>query len=186
MKIIVITILVGCGLFVALRVLIQWQGARIANRLIDGGLHRERYAEKSPRKLYPESQFVVHLSDEAVSSERPDGRTERVAWDDLQRVEILTTPDGPFAPDTFWVLSGSSSGCVIPWGATGDGELLERLQRLPQFDNMAVINAAPKTEEAMTLCWQKLDPETPAADTLFAMRRKPAGVQERRENGAQR
>ena len=105
--------------------------------------------------LQPESQFVVRLSDSEVVCQRPDGQTERVAWDDLRRVEILTTPDGPFSPDAFWVLSGSDSGCVIPWGATGDRELLERLQRLPQFDNMAVINSAPKTEESMTLCWQK-------------------------------
>lgn len=105
--------------------------------------------------LQPESQFVVHLSDTEVHCQRPDGRTERVAWGDLQRVEILTTPDGPFAPDAFWVLSGTDSGCVIPWGATGGDELLERLQRLPRFDNMAVISAAPKSEDAMTLCWQK-------------------------------
>src|SRR6188768_4011657 len=106
----------------------------------------------SRRSLQPESRFVVCLSDTDVVCQRPDGRTERLAWDDLQRVEILTTPDGPFAPDTFWVLHGTNSGCVIPWGATGERELLERLQRLPQFDNMAVINTAPRTKEATTLC----------------------------------
>jgi len=137
------------------RFLIHWQASRIANRLIDEGLHPERYPAKAQRKLDPESRFIVHLSEEAVSCECPDGRTERVAWDDLQRVEILTTTDGPYAPDAFWVLSGTDSGCVIPWGATGDSELLERLQRLPRFDNMAVINTAPRTKKAMTLCWQK-------------------------------
>lgn len=105
--------------------------------------------------LQPETQFVVSLSDTEVICRRPDGQTERVAWEDLQRVEILTTPDGPFAPDTFWILSGADSGCVIPWGPTGDSELLERLQRLPLFDNMAVINCAKATEESMTLCWER-------------------------------
>jgi hypothetical protein len=105
--------------------------------------------------LQPESRFVVRISDSEVVCLRPDGQTERVEWDDLRRVEILTTPDGPLSPDIFWVLSGSDSGCVIPWGATGDRELLERLQRLPQFDSMAVVNAAPTTEKSMTLCWQR-------------------------------
>jgi len=102
--------------------------------------------------LQPESSFIVRLSDSDVVCERPDGQTERVSWDDLQRVEILTTADGPFVPDTFWVLRGTVSGCVIPSGATGEQELL---QRLPQFDNMAVINAVPKPQESLTLCWQR-------------------------------
>jgi hypothetical protein len=105
--------------------------------------------------LQPENQFVVRLSDSEIVCDRPDGKTERVAWEDLQRVEILTTADGPFAPDVFWVLSGTNSGCVVPWGATGDRELLERLQTLPRFDNTAVINSASKTDETMTLCWEK-------------------------------
>jgi hypothetical protein len=155
MKAIVITVLVLGALVALLRVYTHWQSTRIANRLIDESLRQERYPTKPQRVLDLESKFVVRLSDEIVSCERPDGQVERVAWDDLCSVEILTTPDGPPLPDVFWVLTGSDSGCVIPWGATGDEELLERLQRLPQFDNNAVINAASKTEKSMTLCWQK-------------------------------
>jgi hypothetical protein len=105
--------------------------------------------------LQPESQFIVRLSDAEVVCQRPDGRTECVAWDDLQRVEILNTPDGPFLPDVFWILNGTDSGCVIPWGATGERDLLERLGRLPRFDSDAVINAASRTDDAVTLCWEK-------------------------------
>jgi hypothetical protein len=38
------------------------------------------------------------------------------------------TGAGPFAPDVFWILRGSAGGCAVPHGATGDRELLERLQ----------------------------------------------------------
>jgi hypothetical protein len=109
----------------------------------------------SPAPLQPESQFIVRLSDAEVICQRPDGRTERVAWDDLQRVEILNTPDGPFLPDVFWVLNGTDSGCVIPWGATGERDLLERLQRLPRFDSEAVVKSAARTDDAVTLCWER-------------------------------
>jgi hypothetical protein len=155
MKTVIITLFLAGLLFALSRVLIRWQASRIANRLIDEGLHPERHPAKSQGKLQPESRFIVHLSEQGVSCERPDGQVERVAWDDLQSVEILTTPDGPFWPDIFWLLSGTDTGCVIPWGATGDRELLERLQRLPRFDNGTVITSAPRTEGHRTLCWRR-------------------------------
>ena len=76
-------------------------------------------------------------------------------WDDLQRVEIVTTDHGPFAPDVFWVLHGLKAGCVIPQGATGEKELLERLQALPGFRYEAVIEAMSSTENRRFLCWER-------------------------------
>jgi hypothetical protein len=109
----------------------------------------------SPRSLDPESRFVVRMSETEIVCERPDGKTERVGWGDLQRVEILTTSDGPIAPDVFWILHGTEGGCAIPHGATGDRELLERLQTLPGFDNATLIEAMGSTTERRFLCWQR-------------------------------
>jgi len=111
----------------------------------------------SESQLQPESQFVVHVSESEVRCERPDGCSEHVAWDDLQAVIVQTTNDGPFLPDVFWILAGSSStsGCVIPQGATGESVLLERLQKLPSFDNEALTRAMSCTENEKFLCWQR-------------------------------
>ena len=110
----------------------------------------------APRSLDPESRFVVaRMSETEIVCERPDGKTERVGWGDLQRVEILTTSDGPIAPDVFWILHGTVGGCAIPHGATGDRELLERLQTLPGFDNATLIEAMGSTTERRFLCWQR-------------------------------
>jgi len=68
-----------------------------------------------------------------------------VGWADLQKVEVVTTSDGPFHPDVFWVLHGTEGGCAVPQGATGDKQLLDRLQALPGFDNGAVIAALADT-----------------------------------------
>jgi len=95
------------------------------------------------------------LSDSEVVCERPDGTVERVGWDDLQKVEVVTTGDGPFAPDVFWVLHGRNGACAIPQGATGDRHLLERLQMLPGFDNDAVIAAMSSTSARRFLCWER-------------------------------
>lgn len=103
----------------------------------------------------PESRFVVRLSDTEVVCERPDGKVERVGWADLQKVEIVTTADGPFAPDVFWVLHGTDGGCAVPQGATGDSQLLDRLQTLPGFDNRALIEAMSSASDRRFLCWQR-------------------------------
>jgi hypothetical protein len=59
------------------------------------------------------------------------------------------------APDVFWVLHGTTGGCAIPQGATGDRELLKRLQTLPGFDNAAFIEAMGSTADKKFLCWQR-------------------------------
>ena len=47
----------------------------------------------------------------------PDGSTESVRWDDLQRVAIQTTDQGPWFEDVWWVLVGAEGGCLVPQGA---------------------------------------------------------------------
>ncbi len=106
-------------------------------------------------KLMAESLYIVEVSDAGVSCSRLDQKVESVTWDDLQRVEIVNTDEGPFFPDVFWVLHGSESGCVIPQGATGEEQLLERLQELPGFDNEALIKAMTVTTNTRSLCWRR-------------------------------
>jgi len=135
----------------------------MATRTPDRALHPERNPSQlqvcstgsGQARLEPESLFIVRLSDSGVVCERPDGKVERVGWADLQKVEVVTTSDGPFAPDVFWVLHGTEGGCAIPQGATGDRQLLERLQTLPGFDNGAVIEAMSCASDRRFLCWQR-------------------------------
>ena len=135
--------------------------AGMTARTPDGGRRAEQYpSETQPRaraqrRLEPESQFIVRLSDSEIVCERPDGEVERVSWADLQKVEVVTTSDGPFVPDVFWVLHGTAGGCAVPQGATGDRQLLERLQTLPGFDNGAVIEAMTCVSDRRFLCWQR-------------------------------
>jgi hypothetical protein len=129
--------------------------AIIAAGLVVGLALIWRRRKAIPRGLEPESRFMVRISDTEVACERPDGKTERVGWNDLQRVEIRTTSDGPMAPDVFWLLHGTNGGCAIPQGATGERALLERLQALPGFDNGQVIEAMGSTSDRTFLCWQR-------------------------------
>lgn len=85
-----------------------------------------------------------------------DGRCESIRWDELVKVELLTTDAGPAADDVFWVLHGADGkGCVLPSDAGGPGALLERLQRLPGFDHAAVIQAMSSAADARFPVWER-------------------------------
>ena len=86
-----------------------------------------------------------------------NGHQERVRWDDLQEVSIITTDEGPYADDFFWVLIGKSGGCAVSSLAKGSNELLSRLQGLPGFNNEAILHAVGSTANAKFVCWKRDD-----------------------------
>jgi hypothetical protein len=102
------------------------------------------------------SSLTIRVDDRGVSRRLANGTEEKVAWDDLAEVFVLTTGDGPFAEDVFFVLVGrDNTGCVVPQGSPESAPLLERLRRLPGFDNEAFIRAMGSTQEARFVCWRR-------------------------------
>lgn len=97
----------------------------------------------------------VSFDDTVITRTLPDGKTESVRWADLQEVGILTTDEGPYSEDVYWMLLGSEGGCAVSGGAQGMKELLVRLQQLPGFDNAAVIKAMGSTGNDKFLCWKR-------------------------------
>jgi hypothetical protein len=96
----------------------------------------------------------VKLTEEGVLHQLADGRTEWVSWQELERVEVLTTSREARAEDFFFLLSGASGqGCVVPHGLS-EG-LFERLHQLPKFDLSSFIRATTSTKHARFLCWSK-------------------------------
>ena len=97
---------------------------------------------------------MVEFDEEGVVRRLPDGGSERVRWEDLREVVIVTTDEGPFVDDVFWMLVGDHGGCAVPSESPGFEALMGRLQRLPGFDNDAVIRAMMSTENASFVCWR--------------------------------
>jgi hypothetical protein len=98
-------------------------------------------------------EYLVEIDEHGVSCHHQDGRIDVVRWDELRAVLIETSDRGPFETDVFWILVSERGECVIPQGATGDAELLARLQRLDGFDNLAVIEAVASTDNRRFVCW---------------------------------
>lgn len=113
---------------------------------------RKKPAPKEP--IRAPSKTIVH--DHGVLRLHSDGTTESVDWTELEEVKIVTTSDGPWFEDFYWVLKGIDSvGCIVPGEDPQAQNLLESMNKLESFDNEAVIKACGSTTEAEFLCWQK-------------------------------
>jgi hypothetical protein len=114
------------------------------------------YARQHPPRLMPESLYVVTFDDSMVEVKDPAGEVRTVPWDQITRVGIRTTDEGPFLPDVFWGIhsGGEEPTVVFPGGASGESELLAELQRrLRGFSNDDVVAAMSCTSNAYFQLW---------------------------------
>lgn len=92
---------------------------------------------------------------EGVRELRAGVVTMQVRWADLIAVSILTSAEGPWSPDFFWVLHDQSGQqLIVPLDRAAATSLLTRLGRLPGFDHQAVIRATSATSSAEFTCWE--------------------------------
>ena len=103
-----------------------------------------------------EAGVRVRHDEMTITVFQPDGLKDTMAWNDIARVIIETTDEGPFAADLFWLIDDSAGRrLTIPMGASGECELLKLMQRrLEAFDNMIVVEAMGSTERARFVVWE--------------------------------
>ena len=104
-----------------------------------------------------ESDHILEFSHKSVICRKPDGKTESVNWGDLKQFDVITRITGHETCDLYWVLHGTLNGCVIARGAIGEDKLLERLQKLPNFDNTTFAEAMSCEGNGTFVCWKKSD-----------------------------
>lgn len=156
------------ALYLILAVVAFWQGMRLINQgawvgvvllgvgavpalAVFGTLERAVVAWRGRRA----GPGMVSIKEGQIAYFGPHGGAV-LAFDALIRVEILTTDQGPFADDHFWLLTDEmGQSAMIPGGAQDAPKLLDRLGSLPGFDHMAVLSAMGSTENAKFLIWQR-------------------------------
>ncbi|OGP92621.1 MAG: hypothetical protein A2Z19_07625 [Deltaproteobacteria bacterium RBG_16_54_18] len=109
---------------------------------------------KGDGKLYPESLTKVGFDSERIWVKHPNQDEKSILWKDLIGVAIRTTDEGPLNPDVLWILGTKEKTLVFPGGATGESNMIERLQTLPNFDNEAVISAMGSAFNNTFICWE--------------------------------
>lgn len=110
-----------------------------------------RHGRRPPTAPTPPEPTVV-VDGTGVRRRLGGGREEVVAWEALVGVTVLTTDEGPFVEDVWWLLhAADGSGVAVP-GAEA-GPLLPRLWRLPRVSAEAVIAAMGSTDHARFVVW---------------------------------
>lgn len=82
-----------------------------------------------------------------------EGHLVKIKYRDLTRVTILTTDEGPWLPDFFYLLETGARVVCVEQEDPSSQILLFRLQALPGFDNEAVIRATQSTDYAEFVAW---------------------------------
>ncbi|MCB9761401.1 MAG: hypothetical protein H6739_16280 [Alphaproteobacteria bacterium] len=80
---------------------------------------------------------------------------EQARWATLREVGIVTTADGPFGEDLFWLFIDEAGGCAVPNGQVEALDLFRWLRELEGFDYEAVALACGSTVEASFRCWSR-------------------------------
>lgn len=98
---------------------------------------------------------VLQITDEGVRRELANGEHEAVRWAELTEVWVLTTDDGPYGEDVYFALvSTNGKGVAVPNGLAVQHDLLAHLQKLPGFDNTAVVAAMGSTTNQRFVVWR--------------------------------
>lgn len=98
----------------------------------------------------------IEFDAERVTFYHPEGEIQNIQWDELDEVGMVTTDDGPYVEDVFFMLlTEKRNGCAIPQSAEGNEALLARLQMLPGFDNSALIEAMGCASNRNFRLWKK-------------------------------
>ena len=101
---------------------------------------------------------VVDVDERQITYFGPHGGGA-VSIDELIRVKVRTTEQGPTASDFFWEFTqADGQRLTIPGDAENAGALFDVLTVLPGADYEAVISASGSTEVAEYVVWQVSDP----------------------------
>ena len=101
---------------------------------------------------HPEAQFVVEVTaDDEIVCRAPNEAEQCIKMTDLAAVYVETNDDGPWEADVWWLLNDDTGQTKVafPQSATGETEVLARLQRLPGFSILGMNS----TENARFECW---------------------------------
>lgn len=107
----------------------------------------------------PKNTPVLKIDEDEISVSYPDMKVEKIRIDEVSKIEIYTSNDGPFAEDFWWLFHGENRAepLSVPQGALGNKGNLTILAMLEsRFDNVdkaEMKKAIGSTNHARFLVW---------------------------------
>jgi hypothetical protein len=112
-------------------------------------------------KIFKPNRWKVQASPSCIVDDSgfrevdADGTEKVILWSDLENVDILTTSNGPFFEDFFYILRGKGTYICIDQFKAEQLKLLNRFERLPGFKWDQVVRAATSVVENSFACWDR-------------------------------
>ncbi len=101
---------------------------------------------------------MVEFDDAGIVVVHPHGELQAVRWNELTRVAIRTTDEGPWNMDLFWGLhtqGATDPAAVFPGGASGEAAFVKELNaRLTGVSSDQIIKAMGSTSNAYFVVWE--------------------------------
>lgn len=107
------------------------------------------------RRALRAATVELHVDELGARRVLADGREERVDWDELTEVEVVTARRGPHGSyGGVVVLAGDDvRGCLVPLDRLGETRLVEKLQLLPGFEVDRLVDALGRRAPSRTSVW---------------------------------
>jgi hypothetical protein len=100
--------------------------------------------------------YTLTITDEIVQIEHPKHKTEKVRWDEIHEIWMVTTDDGPVVSDIFMVLIGMEGGCVIPaFDCEGYDQVFDIVSKYKNFNFENYIASMSCAYEERFVVWKK-------------------------------
>lgn len=109
------------------------------------------------RKAIEKNTPVFEFNEECGTITYPDEDPVEIIWSDVERIEIITTNDGPWSEDFWWLfyLKGTESPIDVPQGAKGNEGIFDVLKKnFEGHDMETIMKALGSTSEARFNVWQ--------------------------------
>jgi len=121
------------------------------------GLPAAAYLRRARFGFGPEPSIETIEIDDLGVARTVGSINERIRWEDVEEIRIITTDGGPYTEDVFFILvDAEQKGCLIPHDSAVKYKLLERLHsRFDGLDDDAVIKAMGTTSNGNFLIWKK-------------------------------
>lgn len=102
----------------------------------------------------PGGPYTVIINDEGIACEHPRRKREYIRWDQVNEIRLVTTDEGPFLPDMWYLFIGESSGCSVPSEAKDFDRLWDEFEkRFQGFNYEAILEAG--TDNNQKTLWHK-------------------------------
>lgn len=107
------------------------------------------------KKHQPEDDYTTTITNSYVEVAHPKWNGGKVLWSDLHTILLVNTDEGPWLPDVWLTLIGTTGACSIPQGSKGYEEVYAIVSQYEGFNFENVIKSMSCTDNAEFVLWHK-------------------------------